>query len=411
MSKLNRVMVSVPQGLVGAVVWSWGRITPCVDICMFLSSPQIGIKVSHRDHLNCVTETLWSLYFSSVSMYETDEKQTGQIIRLATPSIEDLSTVVCQQLSCLSYCLQATFLDVHDIVLTHEIFSAMLGIFEEAWKLFSSPRELTPGPRENSSLGLASTKPQTSPESVSSIRDNSENALSKEWLYNFWEISLDKNGYRLWDITLVAFTLESLLILFKFMVCHDISWIVSSPRHIFGPVKLDHIFIKDNWTHGCPQTRFKKVNVCGVYDLLSSHFPLAHHWGADISNFLLKRKENNSFYPLCNSFITGWAFSSGWIYFYWSGALMVVQSQIPAMTENMPSHVFEYIEASLTLCTPRLDAFSSAHSTFCFLQKRADGSTSLCTRLPLGVYLFFWDNNSHLHKWSIDSGENKDNCV
>lgn len=51
---------------------------------------------------------------------------------------------------------------------------------------------------------------------------------------------------------------------------------------------------------------------------------------------------------------------------------MVVQSQIPAMTENMPSHVFEYIDASLTLYTPRLDAFSFAYSTFAFLKKKKD---------------------------------------
>lgn len=150
------------------------------------------------------------------------------------------------------------------------------------------------------------------------------------------------------------------------MVCHNTSCIVSSSRLILGPVKLAHIFIKDNWTYGCPQAWFKELNVCGVHALLSSHFPLAHHWGADIPNFLLKRKENNSFYPLCNSFITGWAFSSGWIYFYWAGALMVVQSQIPAMTENMPSQVFKYIETSLTFCTPGLDAFTSAYSTFVF---------------------------------------------
>lgn len=122
------------------------------------------------------------------------------------------------------------------------------------------------------------------------------------------------------------------------------NWITSSSRTI------EHMAVL--------KPDLQKVNVCGVYALLSSHFLLAHHWCTDIPNFLLKRKENN-FYPLCNSFIIGWAFSSAWIYFYWSGALMVVQSQIPAMTENMPSHVFEYIEASLTLCTPRLDDFSS----------------------------------------------------
>lgn len=131
---------------------------------------------------------------------------------------------------------------------------------------------------------------------------------------------------------------------------------------------------------------FEKVNVCGVYTLLSSHFPLAHHWGADILNFLLKRKENNSFYPLCNSFITGWAFSLSWIYFCWSGALMVVQSQIPAMTENMSSHVFQHILACLTLYT------LMSHSLFpltalifcCFLKinlpyyKALYSFTSLC---------------------------------
>lgn len=62
------------------------------------------------------------------------------------------------------------------------------------------------------------------------------------------------------------------------------NWIKSSSRIIehMAVLKLD--------------LKKKKVNVCGVYALLSSHFPLAHHWGADIPNFLLKRKENNSFF-------------------------------------------------------------------------------------------------------------------
>lgn len=76
----------------------------------------------------------------------------------------------------------------------------------------------------------------------------------------------------------------------------------------------------------------------------------------------------------------------------------MVQSQIPAMTENMPFHVFEYIEASLTLCTPRLDVFSPAYS------KRAYACTSLCTAL---VYLWIFNpisetkshNNSSPHRF------------